>query len=245
MNIALIGYGSMGKMLHTCAVSRNHTVPIIIDSHHQTATAKRLESSHLEKIDTVIDFSGPKETLQHIKLCKQTSTNIVIGTTGIENSIAQIQSEMKNSSSAAMWSSNFSIGVNIYYNIIQKAAELVNNFDEYDIWGHEIHHNNKEDSPSGTAKTLEEILLSTIERKTEMLEQTAKGKIKPNQLHFTSTRAGSVNFSHTIGLDSAADTITIQHTARNREGYALGAIQAAEWLTNKTGYFQMKDFLQL
>ena len=111
--------------------------------------------------------------------------------------------------------------MNMYFKIVEAAAKLVNKFDEYDVWGHEIHHYNKADSPSGTAKTLEKILLENIERKTAVVEDKLDRKPEPNELHFSSLRAGAVNFAHTIGFDSAADKILITHEARSRDGYGV------------------------
>ena len=120
---------------------------------------------------------------------------------------------------------------------------MIDKFDEYDVWGHEIHHYNKADSPSGTAKILEKILLDNIERKTSVVEDKLDRRREPNEIHFSSVRGGPVNFGHTIGFDSAADRILITHEARNRDGYALGAVKAAEWLIGKKGFFSMGDFL--
>lgn len=142
-----------------------------------------------------------------------------------------------------LWSSNFSIGVNLYFRIIEEAAKMMNQFDEYDVWGHEIHHFNKADSPSGTAKMLGDILTKNIERKTSVVTERLDRKRAPEEIHFSSLRGGAVNFGHTIGFDSAADRILITHEARNRDGYALGAVKAAEWLKERKGFFEMKDFL--
>ena len=129
---------------------------------------------------------------------------------------------------------------------MEEASKLVNKFDEYDVWGHEIHHSNKADSPSGTAKTLSEILLKNIDRKDSVFEDKLDRKREDNEIHFSSVRGGPVNFAHTIGFDSAADKILISHEARNRDGYALGAVKAAEWLANKeVGFYTMNDFLNL
>ena len=143
-----------------------------------------------------------------------------------------------------LYSSNFSIGVNLYFKMVEAAAKLVNKFDEYDVWGHEIHHCNKVDSPSGTAKTLEKILLESIQRKTSVVEDKLDRRRGPSEIHFSSVRGGLVNFGHTIGFDSAADRILITHEARCRDGYALGAVKAAEWLVGKKGFLGMEDFLR-
>lgn len=250
MKIALIGFGGMGKTVHRIAMERGHSVPMIIDPKANEATAKELSVEILQGPDMVIDFSLGSAVLENAKICKAVGVNLVIGTTGWYDKMSEVRAIVEGEngenlpSVGFLWSSNFSIGVNMYFKIVEEAAKLVNRFDEYDVWGHEIHHYNKADSPSGTAKTLEKILLSNIERKTVAVEEKLDRRREPNEIHFSSVRGGAVNFAHTIGLDSEADTITISHAARNRDGYALGAVKAAEWLYGKKGFFGMEDFLK-
>jgi 4-hydroxy-tetrahydrodipicolinate reductase len=243
MKIALIGFGGMGKTLHRIAQERGHEISIIIDPKDPSATHKTLVEADLKTVDTVIDFSSAEAILDNIKTCHDSGTNLVVGTTGWYDKVPTIKDSLQDNGIGFLWSSNFSIGVNLYFAIVEKAAKLINSFDEYDVWGHEIHHYNKADSPSGTAKTLEKILLDNIGRKTAVVEDRLNRRREDNEIHFSSVRGGLVNFGHTIGFDSPADTITISHSARNRDGYALGAIKAAEWLQGKKGYFEMKDFL--
>jgi len=243
MRIALIGFGGMGKTLHRIAISRGHTVKTIIDPKDPSATHKDVSTDALKEVDIAIDFSSPDAVLTNAKTANESGTNLVIGTTGWYDHLPELKGIMNENKIGLLWSSNFSIGVNLYFAIIEKAAKLINNFDEYDVWGHEIHHYNKADSPSGTAKTLGKILLDNIERKTSVVEDRLNRKREPNEIHFSSVRGGLVNFGHTVGFDSEADTITISHNARNRDGYALGAIKAAEWLNGKKGLYEMKDFL--
>lgn len=251
MQIALIGFGGMGKTVHRIATERGHSVSMIIDPKANEATAKELSVEILQGLDMVIDFSLGSAVLENAKICKAAGVNLVIGTTGWYEKMEEVRGIAEGSAEREiqpavgfLWSSNFSIGVNMYFKIVEEAAKLVNRFDEYDVWGHEIHHYNKADSPSGTAKTLEKILLSNIERKTVAVEEKLDRRREPNEIHFSSVRGGAVNFAHTIGLDSEADTITISHAARNRDGYALGAAKAAEWLYGKKGFFGMEDFLK-
>ena len=245
MNIAIIGYGAMGQAIEKIAIARNHVITAIIDPSSPSATHKELTSDALINADITIDFSTTDSVIKHIDICKEASVNLILGTTGWYDKLDSIRQKIKDSNIGFLWSSNFSIGVNIYYKLIEDAAELINRFDEYDIWGHEIHHKNKADSPSGTAKILEQILLNKVDRKTEIVEDKLDRKIEPNEIHFSSTRGGEVNFKHEIGFDSAADTIIISHSARNRDGYALGAVKAAEWLNGKIGYYEMSDFLNI
>ncbi len=244
MKIALLGFGGMGKVVRTIALERGHEVPVIVDPSAKEATAAKFDAAALKGIDVVIDFSSGDAVFENAKICAEAGVNLVIGSTGWYKKLDELKKEMASSKIGWMWSSNFSIGVNMYFKIVEAAAKLVNKFDEYDVWGTEIHHYNKADSPSGTAKTLEKILLENIERKTAVVEDKLDRKREMNEIHFSSVRGGLVNFGHTIGFDSAADRITITHEARCRDGYALGAVKAAEWIVSKKGYFEMEDFLK-
>ena len=234
----------MGKVVRTIAIERGHEVPVIVDPSAKEATAAKFDAAALKGIDVVIDFSSGDAVFENAKICVEVGVNLVIGSTGWYKKLDELKKEMASSKIGWMWSSNFSIGVNMYFKIVEAAAKLVNKFDEYDVWGTEIHHYNKADSPSGTAKTLEKILLENIERKTAVVEDKLDRKREMNEIHFSSVRGGLVNFGHTIGFDSAADRITITHEARCRDGYALGAVKAAEWIVSKKGYFEMEDFLK-
>lgn len=231
---------------------------------------RKLTPDILSDVDVVIDFSLASAVLENVRICTEAGKNIVVGTTGWYEKMEEVRrmvgggegeregkgvreegeecesgkKEGKIQSSIGFfWSSNFSIGVNLYFRIIEEAAKMMNLFDEYDVWGHEIHHFNKADSPSGTAKMLGDILTKNIERKTSVVTERLDRKRAPEEIHFSSLRGGVVNFGHTIGFDSAADRILITHEARNRDGYALGAVKAAEWLEGRRGFFGMKDFL--
>ncbi|MCX6734689.1 MAG: 4-hydroxy-tetrahydrodipicolinate reductase [Candidatus Peregrinibacteria bacterium] len=247
MKIALLGFGGMGKVVRTIVLERGHEVPVIVDPSAKEATTAKLDVSALKGVDVAIDFSNGDSVIENLKICKEAGVNLVEGATGWYEKLDEIKKVVGSKDTGGqigfLWSSNFSIGVNMYFKIVEAAAKLVNKFDEYDVWGTEIHHYNKADSPSGTAKTLEKILLENIERKTAVVEDKLDRKREMNEIHFASVRGGLVNFGHTIGFDSAADRITITHEARCRDGYALGAVKAAEWINGKKGYFEMEDFL--
>lgn len=234
----------MGKAVEKIAVERGHEIVEIIDPEFGP------KHNGLEKADVAIDFSSAAAVAENIRLCRDASVNLVEGTTGWYGKIEDIKKVLEGEKAETqskigfLYSANFSIGVNLYFRIVEAAAKMVNSFDEYDIWGHEIHHTNKADSPSGTAKTLEKILLANIHRKKSVVEDKLDRKRRDDEIHFSSLRGGPVNFGHTIGFDSAADRILISHEARNRDGYALGAVRAAEWLQGKKGFFQMEDFLK-
>lgn len=243
MNIAIIGFGNMGQKIKEIAETRGHTVTIMIDPVNINATHKNISEVDFNNIDMIIDFSLPNNVVDNIKTAVSFKKNIVIGTTGWYDKLPEIEKLIKDKDTGLLWSANFSIGVNLYYRLIEKAAKLINQYDEYDIWGTELHHKNKIDSPSGTTKELSKILLENISRKDSVVYDKLDRKINANEIHFSSTRGGDINFSHTIGFDSPSDTITIIHSARDRGGYALGAIKAAEWLNDKKGLFNMNDFL--
>ena len=243
MNIAIIGFGGMGVKIKEIAEQRGHTISAIIDPVNINATSKNINEASLKDADLVIDFSSAQAVLENVKACASLKKNIIIGTTGWYELLPEIEKIAKENNIGIFWSANFSIGVNMYLKIIEKAAELVKQYDEYDIWGNELHHKNKADSPSGTAKEISKILLAKIDRKKEVVYEMLNRKINPNEIHFSSTRGGMINFSHTIGFDSPSDTITIVHNARDRGGYALGAIKVAEWMKGKVGFYNMNDFL--
>jgi len=243
MNIAIIGFGSMGNKIKEIAEKQGHIVNVIVDPINKEATHKDIKETDLKDVDIVIDFSSASSVIENVKRCALLKKNIIIGTTGWYEKLEEVEKITKENDIGVFWSANFSIGVNMLYKIIEKASELVNQYDEYDIWGTELHHNNKIDSPSGTAKEISKILLEKIERKTEVVYDRLNRKINSNEIHFSSTRGGVVNFSHTIGFDSASDTITISHSARDRGGYALGAVKVAKWMQGKKGFFNMNDFL--
>lgn len=247
MRIALIGYGNMGTALAKSAQDRGHEISVIIDPQAPEATAQSVDFAALTGAEVALDFSKADNVENSVRACAEAGIPLVIGTTGWYDRMDAVRKLADGSSgkkpTAFLWSSNFSIGVHMYFRIIKEAARLMNNAEEYDIWGHEIHHAGKADSPSGTAKTLEKILLEAIKRKKSVLEEKLDRKRTDSEIHFSSVRGGLVNFGHTIGFDSAADRILVTHEARNRDGYALGAIKAAEWLMGKSGWYSMDDYL--
>ncbi|MBI5414640.1 4-hydroxy-tetrahydrodipicolinate reductase [Candidatus Peregrinibacteria bacterium] len=244
MNIALLGYGSMGKSIHRIALERGHIVSAIIDPNAPEANFREIIPEALLGINLVLDFSHGFAVQKNIKICLKSEVSLLVGTTGWYEKLPEIRKQIESGKIGFLWSSNFSLGIHLYFRIIAETAKLIGAFDEYDIWGHEIHHCNKSDSPSGTTKTLEKILLENIPRKKSIVEEKLDRRREDDEIHFSSVRGGVVNFAHTIGFDSAADKILITHEARNRDGYALGAVKAAEWLQGKKGYFEMEDYLR-
>jgi len=235
MKYAIVGYGGIGKAIDNMAIQRQHQNVAIIDQN---------DHWDLSDAEVVFESTNPKVCVENLRKLCQAGKNIIVVTTSWYEYLPEITQLAEENQVRILWSSNFSIGVNVYYQIIEAASKIMNKVNEYDIWGTEIHHRNKLDSPSGTAKKIEEIILHNIDRKTAVIEDKLDRRLEPHEFHFSSTRGGEVNFSHTLSFDSPADCIEIKHSARNRDGYALGAVQAAEWLLKQSvGVYTMEDFL--
>jgi len=244
MNIALVGYGKMGKAVAEMAGQKGHAVSAIIDPEARGATAGEISASALKGAEVCIDFTVPEAALGNIRQYCKLGVNAVIGTTGWYGSIADVRKEVEKSKIGLIYAGNFSVGVNAFYRMLQNAAAIMDRLPEYDVFGVEMHHSGKKDSPSGTAKSIEKILLENIKRKKVVVEEKLGRKIAPEELHFASVRGGSVPGTHEIFFDSSADTIELRHTARSRDGFALGAVRAAEWIKGKKGIYTIDDLMR-
>jgi 4-hydroxy-tetrahydrodipicolinate reductase len=240
MKIALIGYGKMGQEIHKLCTE--HEV-VIIDPKYSEANYQEISANSLEGVDVAIDFSHPDCIMSNIHKVAEYGTNLVVGTTGWYDKMEEVKELANQKNIGLLWASNFSIGVHMFWRILEKASQEFATHPEYDVFGHEFHHNQKADSPSGTAKSTAEIVLKNSPKKSKISYETSHETIPANTLHFTSTRGGQIPGTHTIFFDSQADNIEIKHTARNREGFALGAIKCAQWLNKKTGFFTIDDYL--
>lgn len=236
MKIALVGYGKMGHMLEQSALAFGHTVVASIDVFAQDATVKVAEGDGKAVADAVtasgaegvIEFTHPASVMGNITALLPLKLPLVVGTTGWADKEAEVASLAARCGGTLMHSANFSIGVNMFYRIVEEAAALVNSFPEYDAAVWEMHHNQKADSPSGTALEIARRVMAGDKRKTEMVTDAFHGRPQPQQLHVSSTRCGTVPGTHTVYFDSAADTIELTHTARSRQGFANGAVHALE-----------------
>jgi len=251
MILAIIGYGKMGKMIEQIARAQGHSITAIVDPFANNApsgipVSKNIAQAALDSADAAIEFTQPATAVENIIALAQRKIPAVIGTTGWHERMGEVEKTVEASGSSLLWASNFSIGVNLFYRIAWYAAELANNFPEYDAGGFEAHHNKKLDSPSGTAKVLAEGVLSKIDRKKKIVWETMNRKPETDELHFPSLRMGSVPGIHSLFFDSSADTIEITHTARSREGFASGAIRAAQWLAaeKRRGVFTIDEMLK-
>jgi 4-hydroxy-tetrahydrodipicolinate reductase len=264
MNVALVGYGKMGKLLESKALERGHRVIAVVEPYVRDGAAAALsgaplyktvaDADTLEAADVVVEFTRPDGAPDNIMNLARRKCPVVSGTTGWYCRLGEVSAAVKAADSALLWASNFSLGVNIFYRIAVCAAKAFDPFPEYDVGGMETHHNRKADSPSGTAKTLVEKVLAAMTRKKRAAWDTLDGPPPADTIHFPSLRVGSVPGVHSLVFDSSADTIEITHTARGREGFADGALLAAEWLVNcpgpgqdagkaRTGVFTMDDVL--
>ncbi|MDR0502507.1 MAG: 4-hydroxy-tetrahydrodipicolinate reductase [Treponema sp.] len=252
MKLALIGYGKMGKIIEQIALSQGHTIGAVVDlfaadtAVSGLSISKSIADACFDSVDAAIEFTQPAAAAENIIALAERKIPVVSGTTGWYGLLGEVTKIVEREQSALMWASNFSIGVNLFYRIAWHAAELFNKFPEYDAGGFEAHHNKKLDSPSGTAKTLAEGVISRIDRKNKIVWERMKGSPEADELHFPSLRIGSVPGAHSLFFDSPADTIEITHTARSREGFAGGALKAAQWLImgKKRGVFTIDDMLE-
>ncbi len=244
MRIAIIGYGKMGKEVEKAAAARGIQIGSIIDLHPPKNGFSEISKESLKNADVAIDFTTPKTAIENIRKVAALKKNIVMATTGWHEQIEEAKKIIRKEGTGMIYSSNFSIGVNVYFKIIEEAARLFNKIESYDAFGYELHHNQKIDSPSGTAKSMAEILLKNMSRKKKAAYDRLDRKIEPSELHIASIRAGWIPGTHVVGFDSEADTIEIKHMARNRCGFAAGSVMAAEWINGKKGIYTMNDFME-
>ena len=240
MKIALVGTGNMGQAVETLAEERGHEIVARFDSSHPLAEANDLRSA-----EVAIDFSVPNVAIDHLRWYCEHGQPAVIGTTGWYDDLDTVRGWVDEHDAAILYAPNFSIGVALLVQALQHLAPLLDALPEYDAAIHEVHHTKKLDSPSGTAGMIAEVLLNGIDRKTHIETETQHGRIDPAALHVSSTRLGSVFGQHTVTLDSDFDQITLAHAAKNRRGFAFGAIKAAEWLPGRQGLFTLDDMLSL
>jgi 4-hydroxy-tetrahydrodipicolinate reductase len=247
MRVSIIGYGAMGQMVERAARAGGHAIAAIVDPVAAAAPGRYKTIAEVEDLgDAAVEFTRPDTAAANITALAGRGIPTVAGTTGWHDRLGEVTRAVEAAGGALLWSSNFSMGVNLFYRIAWYAAELFNSFPEYDAGGCEVHHNHKLDSPSGTAKTLVKGVLARLDRKRGAVWETLNRRPEPDELHFPSLRLGSAPGTHRLLFDSPADTIEITHTARSREGFAAGAVRAAEWLTAcpRRGVFTVDDMLR-
>lgn len=235
MRIALLGYGKMGKTIASMATAAGHQVIVTI---HSTNIALR---NNLQDADVAIEFSNPQAVTENLKACFDQHVPVVCGTTGWLSDKAEMETYCLHKKGAFFYASNFSLGVNLFFKLNRWLAGKMNSFPHYDINVEEIHHTQKKDAPSGTAITLAEDILKEVSRKKNW---SNKKNTTPESLVISSLREDPTPGIHTVKYTSEVDSIEIKHIAHSREGFAAGALLAAEWLKNKKGLFGMDDLLK-
>ncbi|WP_428742507.1 4-hydroxy-tetrahydrodipicolinate reductase [Tenacibaculum sp.] len=232
MKIALLGYGRMGKEIEKIALQRGHEIVI---------KTSGKEEYDISKADVAIDFSVPSSAYNNITNCINNNIPVVSGTTGWLDQYNNVVSLCNEKKGAFIYASNFSLGVNVFFELNKQLAKMMSTLEQYNVAIEEIHHTKKLDAPSGTAITLAEGIIENTNKKAWELDEKTSEKNIP----ITAIRTPDVPGTHTITYSSEVDTIDIRHTAHNRQGFALGAVIAAEWLQNKTGVYTMRDVLNL
>jgi 4-hydroxy-tetrahydrodipicolinate reductase len=238
MKIALVGYGKMGKTIEQVATNRGHEIVLKIDLNNQS----ELTTENLRKADVAIEFTIPESALGNYSQCFKAGIPVVSGTTGWLSREDEVLNEMRKYDGTFFYASNFSLGVNLFFALNRKLANLMTNRPEYRASMEEVHHTQKLDAPSGTAITLAEDLIEILPGiKSWTLEEPRS----PDQLKINAIREGQVPGIHRIRYESAVDHILIEHSAKSREGFALGAVLAAEYCPGKKGLLNMNDLLNL
>ena len=232
MKIALLGYGKMGQVIERIALERGHEIVLKKDEFNTY--------DGLSTADVAIDFSVPTAAVNNISSCFHANVPVVSGTTGWLEHYDEMIALCKTKNGGFISSSNFSLGVNLFFEFNEYLAKIMSKFDHYKVDMEEIHHDQKLDAPSGTAISLAKGIIENSNYSNWTLEQPAA-----NEIHIEAVRTGTVPGTHTVTYNSEVDSIEIKHTAHNREGFALGAVIAAEWLAGKQGVFTMKDVLNL
>ena len=227
MKIALIGYGKMGRMLEQLAPQYGAEIGLKLDEFNN-AGFEGITAKNLRGIDVAMDFSIPSAAMEIIGRTSALGVNLVVGTTGWLEHIDQAKAIVARHATGLVWSANYSPGVNAFFRLVAEAARLLASQADYEAWAYEIHHSAKIDAPSGTLRKL-----------VEEMKKSGYGR----HIDISSSRAGAHPGTHEIGFDSAADTITLRHVARNREGFARGALRAAQWVIGKRGFYEFSDIM--
>jgi 4-hydroxy-tetrahydrodipicolinate reductase len=236
MNIALIGYGKMGKEIEQIAISRGHTIVLKVD----VSNANSYSIDELRKADVAIEFSTPEAVIKNIYKCFDENIPVVVGTTGWLDQLEDVKKNCSDKNQTLFYTSNYSIGVNLFFKVNEYLAKLMNAKSDYRISMEEIHHVHKLDAPSGTAISLANQIIENNTQKQKWVNTISDNK---NELEIISKRIDEVPGTHTVTYSSAVDEISITHIAHNRKGFALGAVIAAEWVKEKKGIFGMNDLL--
>lgn len=235
--VAIIGHGAMGREVERLAEPLGMSISMISDVDRPFRDVSTAE------FDVAIDFSWPDAVIDNVRAAARLRRPIVIGTTGWYDHMDEVRRIVTDAGIGCVWGSNFNIGTHIFLRIVRYAAEQINTRVGFDIAVHEWHHRRKKDSPSGTALTTAQTILSSLHRKTHIEVEAQHGIIDPAALHVSSTRVGDVIGRHQVTMDSAFESIEITHTAKNRQGFAQGALLAASWIEHRTGMYDVTEII--
>lgn len=238
MNIAIIGYGKMGKEIEQIALDRGHTIQLKID----VENISEVKAEDFNEVDVAVEFSNPNSAYSNINLCFDHDIPVVSGTTGWLDDFEKTVERCKNEKKTFFYASNYSIGVNLFFKLNSYLAKIMNKFSAYDVRVEETHHTQKLDAPSGTAITITEELLNQLDRKSKWEQEAASDS---DSIAVKSFREGKVPGNHKVTYESSFDKIMLEHNAKNRKGFALGALLAAEFIVGRKGYFTMNDMLEI
>jgi len=230
MNIAIVGYGKMGHIVEKIALDEGINVKAKIDPVAEDATHKEINGEALQDVDVCIEFTTPDVAVENIKKIAALKKAIVVGTTAWYGRIEEAKKAVKENNIGLIYSPNFSIGVNVFFRLIKDVSKIMNKLTDYNVSMKELHHVHKKDAPSGTAKKIAEIIKENIER--------------VDDIDIESIREGEIPGTHIVNFESSADIIKLEHEAKGREGFALGAIMAAEWIKGKRGFYSIEDMMQ-
>lgn len=233
--IVLLGYGAMGLAIELAAKKQDCTVVATFDADEKFTAAAAPE------FDVAIDFSIPSAVLDNAKAVIETGKPLVIGTTGWADHLPEITAVANDKGTGVLYGSNFSIGVQLFFQLVKHGASLFNSESDYDVAVQEWHHTRKVDSPSGTALSAAEIILNELDRKTRIETETQHTAIDPDALHVTSSRTGNIVGTHQVQINGPHDSVEIKHTANSRDGFVQGALKSAVWLKDKTGVYNFQD----
>ncbi len=241
MKIALIGYGKMGQEIEqVVADSKIHE--IISVSFRKSSDS--LDLAGIKTSDVAIDFTSPEIVMDNIREVSNLGINMVVGTTGWYDQIEEVESLVKKSGTGLIYTPNFGIGTNIFFKLVALAARLTSKYDNYDVYGYEVHHKDKKDSPSGTALKAAQEIMDNFPNKKRLQTGRLDRKIEPDELHFASVRGGRNPGMHEVVFDSEGDSIDISVQNHSRRGYAQGAVVAAEYIIEKKGFYNFSDVFE-
>lgn len=241
LNIALIGYGKMGKTIENLALAKSHNIVLKTSSSNPLSTNQDL----LSNVDVAIEFTGPDVAADNLEILANHGINTVCGSTAWLDAYDRICNHFKEKKAAFLYASNFSIGVNIFFSVNNHLAKLMNKLEEYEVKMTEAHHIQKKDAPSGTAVSLAEQITAQLDRKSSWQMQSGDERMGNSQIPIKAIREADIKGMHKVEYISKIDQISIMHEAFSREGFASGALLAAEWLYGKQGIFNMNDVLDI